>query len=1108
MSPLAKQVTSVPAHPMAFIFSSRSRSGHTPLVADLVDDSGPVSQTPAAGKVQPKRGNTAKKNGGSSTSQVSPLTTRARVRQKAGLDKVQEAAVDPIEELETDSEVDRSDTNAKRALWGGDMTTSRKEPGGASVNIISTYTMTFGGKPTQRVPLCRLIPYLRVRNFQNTSVMTEALKRSFETHCYMENGAGFHICPFDETGNYVDVTDADKEKWDNLWRMESEAFDAECRSSHATVQYDWIQDAERCLQVLTSPLIDYKEMIGDDVYEEFEKTRLKSTGNKAWYHANMTAMAAAYILSFAEVTVAKESFHLIEETEEKKQGKSLTAKQKKDMWDLKVKDLCGTWYNAVFKYATIVNPNLGPEFLSTVRELHNSLSRQPKAEREVVYNVGVDRVKAFAADLAEKCLKIIIRAEWTLEDLTDRLDEELTNFNAYFCDVRDTYWEKIWYPVDERQDVEVNIRRAKRIVFRYFVWHKQTVKAPSCFSLWSEPSSTYSMYTEKDNLCRSVPNLTKWELQNSPWWLEQRCADDEIAFVADAEEICWESIKKEEDPYQVAKGKIAEADVVEQTEEAKSLEPTRKLEGLVLDTSRTRKQREAKLKAADEEGGTEGGTPTAKTGETKNPRSGRSSKTKGMTKDQGSKEEKSRKNRRKKDDEEEVGPSTTETVVETAAETAPETAAEAAAETANDATAAATAPAEGRQPKRQKKQKWHDGLFRTDMYMPFNRPVVVVRTSLKITIDTIQANKNKAFKVPVLLVDELKAMCTRIKDRRKHGFVINKKNVSTAADCLYLDMPTGWKLSEEDSSVPNWNVYPEEDELPRKLMVLARQILDDRGCIIIQHPGTLRSTQQIADALDACSEYFKQVIEIYVHNEEVQFEPNRNMKASRFSSHILSALAKIVSVQNDQGAYYSVCTFEIQVYHSKVEVFCKATTEFTIPKLDMDPFDPENSGRDSAMIVNFNGQWISGLNDKGRSKCIGFVKTLLENFTTQGDIVIDLAGGWGPTLFAATNCSRTQSAGDSTKRCKGRRHINISWNQTPAWFTPEKDYRLLVYAEDVAAKLAELPQTPSQTSVQSENEISERMVFIDDEANVDAGSESSSAVTVYLSSDEELFKDD
>ncbi|KAL3686623.1 hypothetical protein R1sor_009197 [Riccia sorocarpa] len=60
------------------------------------------------------------------------------------------------------------------------------------------------------------------------------------------------------------------------------------------------------------------------------------------------------------------------------------------------------------------------------------------------------------------------------------------------------------------------------------------------------------------------------------------------------------------------------------------------------------------------------------------------------------------------------------------------------------------------------------------------------------------------------------------------------------------------------------------------------------------------------------------------------------------------------------------------------------------------------------MIVNSNGQLhqISKLDDKGRSKCIGFVQTLLENFTSQGDIVVDFVGGWRTTLLASTNCSR------------------------------------------------------------------------------------------------------
>ncbi|KAL3695150.1 hypothetical protein R1sor_008801 [Riccia sorocarpa] len=376
-------------------------------------------------------------------------------------------------------------------------------------------------------------------------------------------------------------------------------------------------------------------------------------------------------------------------------------------------------------------------------------------------------------------------------------------------------------------------------------------------------------------------------------------------------------------------------------------------------------------------------------------------------------------------------------------------------------------------------------------------------------------------------------MCARTREQRKQGFVINKKNVSTAADCLYLDMPTGMKLSEDDDTVPSWNEYPEQDELPRKLMFLAAQILDDRGCIIIQHPGTLRSTQQIADVLDACAQLFKQATSFFVHNETVQYEPTRNMK----------------------------------VHHSKVEVFCKVITEFSFPKYDMEPFDVENSGRDTSMIVNYNGQQakISKLDDKGRNKCIGFVQTLLEKFTSQGDIVVDFIGGWGSTNMASTNCSRCCIVAETRKdafEClehiiknmeepnkvpeptgtptstvgqtsRGKKPLNeaddlgddllgdeknlledaklqrkgrhrFQWGGEIPWFTLEDSYRLPKYAEQIASKLAQLPETPRQSSGISDHVKSDRMIFVDDEANEDRGSETSSANTVYLSSHEEM----
>ncbi|KAL3694610.1 hypothetical protein R1sor_008261 [Riccia sorocarpa] len=157
------------------------------------------------------------------------------------------------------------------------------KPGGAITNIIHNVILDFGELSTPKIPLC----------LQTSSIQTEALKKSFETQCYMEHASAFHVSPFDENGTPMFVKQEDKDRWDTLWKMQSNEFDAEMlkepaykefanqMSSHATVQYDWIQDAERCRQVLSTPLNAYKDMTENEVYEEFEKSRLKAPPNKA-----------------------------------------------------------------------------------------------------------------------------------------------------------------------------------------------------------------------------------------------------------------------------------------------------------------------------------------------------------------------------------------------------------------------------------------------------------------------------------------------------------------------------------------------------------------------------------------------------------------------------------------------------------------------------------------------------------------------------------------------------------------------------------------------------------------------------------------------------------
>ncbi|KAL3680408.1 hypothetical protein R1sor_023364 [Riccia sorocarpa] len=582
-------------------------------------------------------------------SNLSPPTTRARAVEK----RSNNPSLESVKEIQVRG-ADQSEP--RRSLWPREMASisgtkdNGAREGGAFSDIIHTYTMKFeNNKPTPKIPLCRLVQFSRVRQFQTTSLQTEALKKSFETHCYMEHGAAFHVSTFDENDNEMHVTDEDRAGWDMLWRMESEEFDAECNrvpeykhlvgrkfstwdgnhrlitwmqvsmsperttrkawhprvrcvilippitvykqievamhnlnvSPHATVQYDWIQEVERCLQVLCTPLSEYKEMIGADVYEEFEKARLKSPTKNAWYHENMTSTAAAYILSFGEVSATKDA-QLVVEDEAKRQGKLLTTKQKKDMWEARVKDVCGSWSSQVFKYATIVNPQLEPDFLKTVRELQNTLAMVEKSKRIVAQTVGLDRVKAFASAGIHNSLKVELLmvhyadkktrekyhhptkfdvdidlhpwlAQWALwsllellsfdiirkffsyrcqnteEDVDEkeaRLEEEVVRFRMYFVDTRDKFWSDLWYPVEDRQDVQMNIRRAKCMVFRYFVWHLQSGKASTCFLLWRVQENNFSMYSFEDTLYRPLDSLTDWELENCPWWLEQFQARD------------------------------------------------------------------------------------------------------------------------------------------------------------------------------------------------------------------------------------------------------------------------------------------------------------------------------------------------------------------------------------------------------------------------------------------------------------------------------------------------------------------------------------------------------------------------------------------------------
>ncbi|KAL3696455.1 hypothetical protein R1sor_010531 [Riccia sorocarpa] len=191
---------------------------------------------------------------------------------------------------------------------------------------------------------------------------------------------------------------------DPSWQFHLYSHTDFCSTSHATVQYHWIQDAERTLQVLTTPLSEYKVLLGDKVYAELEESR-KKTSTKAWYSDNMTVAAGAYIMSYSEVMAAQKELMAIEK-EMEENSTPLSESERNKRWKDMLLDATRHWNSLIQKYATIVNPSLGPEFLSTVRELQTTLAQQDKGKKEIKVEVGVDRIKAFASASIPRDLKI------------------------------------------------------------------------------------------------------------------------------------------------------------------------------------------------------------------------------------------------------------------------------------------------------------------------------------------------------------------------------------------------------------------------------------------------------------------------------------------------------------------------------------------------------------------------------------------------------------------------------------------------------------------------------------------------------------------------------
>ncbi|KAL3696454.1 hypothetical protein R1sor_010530 [Riccia sorocarpa] len=413
------------------------------------------------------------------------------------------------------------------------------------------------------------------------------------------------------------------------------------------------------------------------------------------------------------------------------------------------------------------------------------------------------------------------------------------------------------------------------------------------------------MYLNDDALSKKWDDLADWEKANCPFYLEH-IIDPPVMF-DDWEDLCFTKLQElrkaevaleessqdpDSKPSLEAERKSAEEKLLhvfdprklqnlsaeECLEQAKALEP-RADQVVTSFTKLKRKKEEATPK-----------TPTPE----KIPEQVEEPATEGLAESSPAPKKNTRKSKKNKDVDDvpskENPTSTTGAVdVEVLDATADPTASQAEPKR----TTQAEQTQETRNPKRLKKKlveakDFSNGEFRIDLQFTMEDKWVAVKSSLHNIILALKSKKQGAWSrgtVPAL--EAVTGICKRLKEagRRPRKFLINKKKVEQGVDLILFDIPTGRSIDPE-ADIPRWNRFPAAENYPRMLLNFASKVLDDNSFVIIFHAGSLQSSQQIADSLDALDREWKLFLSFDICNDAPTYVPKMKFSVSYHFLHL------------------------------------------------------------------------------------------------------------------------------------------------------------------------------------------------------------------------------
>lgn len=323
-----------------------------------------------------------------------------------------------------------------------------------------------------------------------------------------------------------------------------------------------------------TPLEEYRTLLHPDGYAKFLAARSHGHG-KTWYSKSMTKDVVVYIMSWTNIEDGR--IHLAKEmAADAALGHKWSDEKFQKETTLMTAEACKSWDGKMAKFAQIVNPSNGEEFLDICLELHELQSTQK--DRPQV-QVGLDRVRLFAsAIMPADCRNQLLRVHygsveekkqyhhpeaygdttirgwlllWSMWCFIDHVGcfiigdfaekaydaKQCQSFNGSkdkFVEFQKKLYKqflqkksfelgkKIWNP--PRQNKEMWRKRAKRCVVR-FLHAQESIGAstwkvlPSPLTAWMSEKGTLSMYPA-DGVKPVGRAFSDWERQNCPWYIE------------------------------------------------------------------------------------------------------------------------------------------------------------------------------------------------------------------------------------------------------------------------------------------------------------------------------------------------------------------------------------------------------------------------------------------------------------------------------------------------------------------------------------------------------------------------------------------------------------